>query len=207
MLSTAGGIGTRVLDINAILQRHGLDWERLDKLAWKALNDAKRQRRIVLDVYRDERAHDYLFDIAVRWARRYDPAQANGVSFATSAYRRMVQRLPDYLRDEHGDDRIAPPLHTTPVAEMPDGATMDEETFEQAVEAISAGLSTRALWTLRHLARRIVVEGITVGEAAKAYGLTFDEALEYFEELGWRLGHTPANQEAKTVSVYQLEAA
>ena len=43
--------------VNEVLSSHGLDWQRLEKLAWKALNDARRQRHSALDDYRQERAH------------------------------------------------------------------------------------------------------------------------------------------------------
>ncbi len=180
------------------LRSHGLDWERLEKLAKKALNDAKHQRRSFLDEGRDRAALDYLFDVGLVWAYRYNPAKANGVSFATSVYRRMVMRYPDYLRycDCAGDSRLGTPLTLVFAEEMPDGATIDKETFHQLVDQISGGLTSGALWTLTHIAEPRAVEGSRLREIADREGLTLDDAERLLRELGAEMDFTPEPSEA-----------
>jgi hypothetical protein len=189
------------------LRSLGLDWERLEKLAKRALNDAKRQRKSRLDEGRDRAAIDYLFDVGLVWAYRYDEAKANGVSFATSVYRRMVMRYPDYLRygDCAGDPRLGTPLTLVFVDEMPDGATIDKESFRQLVEQVSGGLSTGALWTLANIAEPRAVEGLRLREIADRHGLTLAQAERLLAQLGAEMDYTPSPlQPDISVSVFSV---
>lgn len=173
------------------LEQHGLTWERLEKIARKALHDRMHASRITLDPDRYQEALDHYIDVGARWAITYNPTLADRVSFPTSCYRRMYPRLTDYLRQRHGDARRGTPLTETPVDRMPDRQRLDPETFNQAVEAISASLPTRCLWTLEHIARPMAENSVTLATAAATAGVTIDYATDLLEELGWRLGHRP----------------
>lgn len=195
--ASSGGVGL-IPAVTAVerLERLGLSWEQLERLARRALRDAMRDCGSTLDEERREAAVEYLFDVGIEWAARFDPAQANGVSFATSAFRRMKMRYEQFLRDAprlgfHGtcDTRRGQPLMVAAVSVLPDGPTIDRETFEQLVESVSHGLSSRALWTLTHLTGAIAVDGLTLADAAGRARVEVAYAEELLEELGWQLGH------------------
>jgi hypothetical protein len=170
------------------LELHGFTWERLEKLARRALHDRMRRRRITLDADRYQEALDLYVEVGARWAIAYRPELARGVTFATSCYRRMYPRLTDYLRARHGDERHGRPIMETPAERLPDGELLDEHTFTQAVSAVSAHLPRRARWTLERLGRPMAEDGLTLQAAAVRAGVTVEEAEELLEELGWRLG-------------------
>ena len=173
------------------LTQHGYTWDALEKLARRALNDEMRSRRVILDADRLQEAVDHLTEVGARWALRYDPDLARGVSFTTSCYRRMRPRLADYLRARRGDERRGTPLDQIPVATFADTpARLDPETVEQLSEHVSGSLTTRALWTLRHIAGALAVDGSSLGHIAQRLGLERDYAAELLEELGHQLGHS-----------------
>lgn len=183
---------------------HGFSWERLEQLARRALHDRMRDRRITLDPERYQEALDLYVEVGARWAMKYDPAQARGVSFASSCYRRMHPRLTDYLRSRHGDERHGTPITETPADHMPDHPGLDEETFEQAIASVDPNLSKRARWTLEHLGRAIAEEGQTLASAAARAGITAAFAEELLEELGWQLGRRAAEPEHDASQDYRL---
>jgi len=178
------------------LARHGVSWQQLEKIAAKALHDAMRARNITLDDDRRERAHEFFVDLALDWARRYDPSLANGVSFTTSCYRRLYgdkvagAKLIDFLRREHGDERRGTPLRITAAGDRHDfleAARLDEESFAQLVEHVGPGLTKRALRTLRTIAYEIVVLGLERWRVAERHGLEPRDVSELLEEVGWQL--------------------
>jgi len=177
--------------VEEALARHDLDWDRLEKLARRALRHRMAQRRITLDEERFQRALEHYIDVGAAWALDYDANKANGVSFATSCYRRMLPRLTDFLRAEHGDERRGNPIYvqTTATGELPERTIIDEETFEQLVDEVSPRLQARALWTLRHIARAIVVEGVPSMVIATRHGLEPRQVAEHLNELGAALGY------------------
>jgi hypothetical protein len=176
---------------DAALRRHGITWQQLEKLAHRALNDHLRKRRITLDADRYTEAHEHLVDVGARWALEYDPGKARGVSFTSSCYRRMYPRVTDYLRGRHGDERRGTPLHQIPAGDtLPDRRALDEETFEQLVEHVSHGLTTRALNTLHTVGYDLLVLGLARWEIAQKRVIPIEDIENLLEEIGWQLGAT-----------------
>lgn len=172
------------------LEHHGFSWERLEKLARKALNDRLRNRGQHLDPDRYAEALELYIDVGARWALEYDPGLANGVSFSSSCYRRMYPRLVDYLRARHGDERRGVPLHEVPAGDRTDLVAigeLDEETFEQLIDHVSPGLTRRALATLRTVAYDSLVLGLERWRIAERRGIPAGDISELLEELGWQL--------------------
>lgn len=149
-------------------------------------------RGISLDEDRLRRAFEMYRDVGFEWAKRYDVELSNGVSFASSCYRRMYPRLADFLREEHGDERRGTPLMQVPTEPslLPSAERMDEETFEQLVESVSGRLTTRALWTLRTVGFDMFVLGMERREIRARHGLEFGDVDELLEEVGWQLRST-----------------
>jgi hypothetical protein len=175
----------------AALELHGFTWERLEKLARKALHDRRRHRRIVLDAGREQEALEFYVEVGARWAIKFDPARANGVSFTTSCYRTMYPKLTDYLRRRHGDERHGRPITEVPTERLPDSAALDERTLEQVAASAASNLPDRSRWALEQLGLPIA-DGLTLAAAAARAGVTVCYAEELLEELGWRLGRRPA---------------
>lgn len=173
------------------LDQHGVSWGQLERLAQKALTDRLRERGQHLDADRRQEALEHLVDVGARWALRYDPAQANGISFTTSCYRRMKPRVTDYLRARHGDERRGTPLHQVPAGDradfIGDGSRLDEETFEQLIDHVGRSLSRRAFDTLRTVAYDVVVLGLERWRVAEKNGIAVGDVSELLEELGWQL--------------------
>lgn len=191
IIESVGEEPTRPPTAAEALERLAFTWERLEKLARRALHDHMRKRRINLDAQRYEEALDFYVEVGARWAISYDPDLANGVSFSTSCYRRMYPRLTDYLRARHGDERHGRPITEQATDKMPEDDGTDEPTFKYAAAAVADGLPARARRTLELLGRPMAEEGLTVMEAAARAGIAVAVAEELLEELGWRLGHRP----------------
>lgn len=171
------------MTLEQALERHGFTYQRLEKLARKALHDHCRQRGIILDTDRIEEALDHLLRVGERWAFDYNSALANGQSFATSCYRRMIRRPTDYLRARHGDERRGTPIHEVATDVMPDSATDDDQTFDRAIDDVSGGLSSGALWTLHHIGRPIAEEGMPLVLIARREELTVETCRRLLEDL------------------------
>lgn len=173
--------------VDDALKRHGLTWPQLEKLAHRALADHLRNRHITLDPDRHTEAHEHLVDVGARWALRYHPDLANGVSFTTSCYRRMYPRVTDYLRERHGDERRGTPIHEHPAEQLPDTGALDHETFQQLVENVSASLTTRALHTLHTIGYDLFVLGLARWEISRTRLIPTQTVDELLEEVGWQL--------------------
>lgn len=176
------------------LARHGFDWDRLEKLAWRALKKAMVDRRISLDPAREQEAFELYVDVGARWAIEFDPEKARGQSFSTSCYRRMYPKLTDYLRRRHGDARRGNPIYeqTTATGELPErAALMDEETFEQLVEHIRPRLRGWGLQAIE-IAKDCVVLGLPSVVIAKRHNIDPSLVGEYLEGLGHQLGYRQA---------------
>lgn len=181
------------------LERHGVEWKQLERVAGKALQDAMRARGIHLDEYRLDRAHFFFLEKAVRWLGEYDAELAGGASPTTSVYRRLCPRrepaatLIDFLRREHGDDRRGVPIHLVPAGErheISDAGDVDVETFEQLVEHVAGGLTLRARETLTTIAYEALVLGLERWRIAKRHSIEPTLVSELLEELGWQLRRT-----------------
>jgi hypothetical protein len=184
------------------LQLHGLSWERLEKIAGKALHDAMRARNISLDEDRRDRAHWYFIELGLSWSLRYDPQLAGGMSFATSCYRHLYgdkvpgAKLIDFLRKTHGDERRGTPLHVTPAGdryEFADAAAEDtpdlDEAFQRLVDDVQQQLSPRALAILRTIGRDVVVLGLERWRIAETRGIPAGAITDLLEEVGRELGY------------------
>lgn len=172
------------------LASHGFTWERLEKLAAAALRKCMRDSGTVLDADRKADVLEFYVEVGARWARRYDPELAGGVSFASSCFRRMYPKLFDFLR-RRGDERRGTPLEQVPTdpALLPSGSALDElDSFDEEVEALASTLPDRSRWTLKNLGQPIAEEDLPLAEAAHRAGITVEYAEELLEELGWRLG-------------------
>lgn len=174
------------------LSRYDFTWERLVKLANKALNDHLAHRRQFLDDERRKRVLDYLVDVGLEWAHRYDEAKAGGRSFASSAYQRMYIRVPDPLRQISGDPRRGTPLVEVATDMVSERGQLDEESFEQLVENVAGGLQPRALRTLNTVARDMLVFGHERWFIAQERGIEPAMITDLLEELGWQLRRTLA---------------
>jgi hypothetical protein len=178
------------------LEQHGVTWRQLERIAGKALKDAMGARRIRLDPDRLQRAHELFVEQGARWALRYDPELANGVSFTTSLYRNLYgtppgAKLIDFLRREHGDERRGTPIHLVAVGDRTDvgepRAVVDEESFEQLVEHVAGSLTARARQTLQTIAYEALVLGEERWRIAARHAIDPGEISELLEELGWQL--------------------
>ncbi len=69
------------------LQEHGLTGEQLLNLSRKAATDALRRRGAFLDEHRFEELSDYMLEVGVKYAARYEPGHGTGMS--TFLHRRM----------------------------------------------------------------------------------------------------------------------
>ena len=92
----------------------------------------------------------------------------------------------DWMRTHVRDARFDPEMSTSvtetgELPEEPDGV-LAGGTFDEAVLDVSWGLSTRALWTLHHLARPIA-QGRPRAVVAGELGIEVREALELLLEL------------------------
>lgn len=150
------------------LRRHGLTGEQLSKLASKAIRDYYDDRGgsgLAPERFAD--AAGFVREAGLRAIVEYDPERAGGVSATTWAYRRMRLRVTDWLRSDMGDARFG---NAGRVTLSSDGemtfAAEEEDSVEVAVELLTAGLSERSAWTLRHVASA-VAEGATIVEVCE----------------------------------------
>lgn len=166
------------------LAKVGFTWERLEKLAWKALNDRMRRHGISLDEDRLQRAFEWYTNVGVDWARDYDSAKSRGVGFPSSCYRRMYPRLTDFLRQEHGDSRRGTPLTQVPTAVMPETFDVDPVTLQEIAREVELRLPSPWLRKVfRQLPLRMALFGITLAEAAEKSGISLLQAEELMGDL------------------------
>ena len=83
------------------LETHGLSGDQLMKLSRKAAGDALRRHGAFLDQQRFDDLADFMLEVGVRCAARYEPGQ--GIAIQTFLYRRMRIRYTDWLRMTRGD--------------------------------------------------------------------------------------------------------
>ena len=86
------------------LQEHGFTGEQLLNLSRKAADEALRRKGAFLDEHRFEELADYMLEVGVKYAARYEPGHAIGMS--TFLSRRMRIRYVDWLRATLGDSRL-----------------------------------------------------------------------------------------------------
>ena len=86
------------------LQEHGLSGEALHGLSRKAATDALRRHGAFLEQDRFEQLADYMLEVGVKYAARYEPG--HGIGMSTFLYRRMRIRYVDWLRVTLGDSRL-----------------------------------------------------------------------------------------------------
>ena len=86
------------------LQEHGLTGEQLLGLSRKAATDAVRRKGAFLDEHHFEDLADYMLEVAVRYAPRFE--LGHGIGMSTFLYRRMRIRFIDWLRVTLGDSRL-----------------------------------------------------------------------------------------------------
>lgn len=190
-----------------VLARVDFTWERLEKLAWSALGDRMRARGITLDEDRLRRAHELYVEVGLEWAKRYDPALARGVSFASSCYRRMLPRLADFLRGEHGDERRGTPLMQVPTAEMPEVFEVDPVSLQEVAREVERRLPSEWLRrAFRQLPLQMALFGMTLSEAADANGVSLERAEALLADLqavlveqGW---HEPPTETGEVVDLF-----
>ena len=177
--------------VEEALAEHGFDWDRLEKLARRALQHRMTTRHIHLDAERFQEALELYVEVGARWALEYDPAKAHGVSFATSCYRRMLPRLTDYLRHRHGDERRGTPLTTVPLddAELPHLDDWQPD-LEDAVAELRLRLGEHAAAheTALRLARLMARHDLTVWEAAERLDIDPFRAAAQLDALAAALG-------------------
>jgi hypothetical protein len=178
--------------VEEALAEHGFDWDRLEKLARRALQHRMTTRRIHLDPERWQEALELYVEVGARWALEYDPDKAHGVSFATSCYRRMLPRLTDYLRRRHGDERRGTPLTTVPLADV-ELAHLDDwhpDLDDAVVELrLRLGEHAPAHETALRLARLMARHDLTLWEAAERLRVDPFRAAAQLDALAAALGH------------------
>lgn len=117
-----------------------------------------------------ERAIAFILTPGLQAVVSYDPERAGGVSVTTFAYRRMRQRMTDFLRSKaegFGDARSGNDGRESLTS---DGelrsVAVPVESVERAADELAGGLSERSGWTLRHVATA-VAEGLTLVEVVE----------------------------------------
>ncbi len=123
------------------LEEHGFSGEALIKLSRKAANDALRRHGAFLDEDRFDDLADFLLEVGVRYAVRYE--QGHGISIVTFLYRRMRIRYTDWVRVTMGDSRhggrnrrVPPGGRTWPLDDEIDGQW--DGGFAEVEERLSA---------------------------------------------------------------------
>jgi hypothetical protein len=198
--------------VEEALAQYGFDWDRLEKLARRALRHRMSTRNIHLDHERFQEALDLYIEVGARWALDYDPAKANGVSFATSCYRRMLPRLTDYLRQRHGDERRGTPLAIVPLDDA-DPVTAEPE-WQPGYDDALAGLRERlgerapAHETALQLGHLMARHDLAIWEAAARLQIDPFRAVAVLDALAEALGRErPADQPLDLTTPRQWIAA
>ena len=101
LMGRATPIGAYMRTADAALREHGFSGEQLLGLARKAAQDALRRHGAHLDPDRFDDLADYMLEVGVRYAARYEPG--HGIAIQTFLYRRMRIRYTDWLRLTLGD--------------------------------------------------------------------------------------------------------
>ena len=83
------------------LEKHGFSGEALLGLSRKAAADALRRHGAFLDEHRFQELADYMLEVGVRYAPRFETG--HGIAIQTYMYRVMRWRYPDWLRTTRGD--------------------------------------------------------------------------------------------------------
>lgn len=109
------------------LREHGLTGEQLLSLSRRAATDALKRHGAFLDEHRFQELADYMLEVGVRYAARYETG--HGIAIQTFLYRRMRIRYTDWLRLTFGDTRAGrpsrvPPRNLFPLDEL-DGRAWD----------------------------------------------------------------------------------
>jgi hypothetical protein len=131
-----------VLTAAQALEQHGFTGEQLLKLSRKAAQDALRKRGAFLDQDRFDELADYMLEIGVRYAARYEPG--HGIGMSTFLYRRMRIRYIDWIRITLGNSRLEgrstrfPPGGFVPLNEL-DGPCW-EAGYDEVDERLSASV-------------------------------------------------------------------
>jgi hypothetical protein len=179
------------------LEQHGFTGEQLLKLSRKAAQDALRKRIAFLDPDRFEELADYMLEVGVKYAARYEPG--HGIGISTFLYRRMRIRYVDWMRITLGDSRARcgsrrfPSGVCFPFDELRDTAVTEngydelETPFDAAAE-IADDLDPASAWSIVHLAGPIA-SGWKLTEAATAAGVTDMLAKRRLDDLQDELGH------------------
>jgi hypothetical protein len=94
------------------MQHHGFTGEALFSLSRRAAHDALKKHGAYLDEQRFEELADYMLEVGVRYAARYEPG--HGIAIGTFLYRRMRIRYIDWLRLTLGDTRGKTPSRRHP---------------------------------------------------------------------------------------------
>jgi hypothetical protein len=178
------------------LQEQGLSGEALLKLSRKAAADALRRKGAFLDEHRFQELADYMLEVGVKYAARYETG--HGIGISTFLYRRMRIRYVDWIRTTLGDNRN---LVST---RFPQGGTcfqlderydtaVTEKGYDKAETPLCAageladGLDPASAWALVHLAGPIAC-GWNLHEVATAAGVTDRRAKQLLDELQDELG-------------------
>ena len=129
------------------LEEHGFSGEQLIRLSRKAAHDALRRHGAFLDEDRFDDLADFLLEVGVRYAVRYE--RGHGISIVTFLYRRMRIRYTDWVRFTMGDSRhggrnrrVPPGGRTWPLDEG-DGGEWDGG-FAEVEERLSASRTASA---------------------------------------------------------------
>jgi hypothetical protein len=159
-----------------------------------------------------------LLGVGVRAWLEHDVGLAGGVSRETFAFRMMrgwrggsFSNGPtiDWIRSSVRDSRFEPDVVTvlTHDGVVPEVATEGLGDFDGAVLDVSAGLSTRALWTLHHVARPRA-EGDPLVVVARGLDMAVAEAGALLEALRVELGDAARARRARgDVSVVDVDPA
>lgn len=162
-----------------VLDAHGWDFQRFEALSRKAAADGLRDEGVTLpEQDRFDACAAFVLERGLVFARRYDVDLANGLSFSTACYRRMRRRVVDWLRTRvdyrYGGQGVSE--HVTADGELPDAATADADSLDQALVEIARMLDAAGAWTEQHHWTLIhlcqpIAEGLSLWRAAEIAGV------------------------------------